>query len=49
MAEKKFTSVDFGKMFRGVNSPVQRKCEEFEFKDFGDYLVFGVKEKRDKK
>jgi hypothetical protein len=32
-------------MFSGVNSPIVRKCEEFEFKDFGDFVQFGVKPK----
>ena len=50
MVVKKLVSVDFNKIFGNVSPECSKKSfKEFEFKDFGDYILFGVKEKKDVK
>jgi hypothetical protein len=43
--EKKFSKIDFGKIFGDVSPPSCSRFVEFEFKDFGDFVQFGVKPK----
>jgi len=46
MVEKKFSSVNFGKIFGNVSPECKQKSfEEYEFKDFGEYILFGTKNK----
>jgi len=48
MVLKKESVVDFEKLFGKVSFDCNNKLDEFVAKDFGDFILFGVKEK-DKK
>ena len=45
MVDKKFSKVNFGKIFGDLSLPVVNKCTEFEDKEFDDFILFGVKKK----
>ena len=45
MVDKKFSKVNFGKIFEDLSLPVVNKCTEFKAKEFDDFILFGVKKK----